>query len=187
VQDVVVVECWERVQSHTVVETDHAIELDIPGINPGYPVENAERCEEAVREPEVYEHDAKGAEEELQPGHRNELLEGTQDRRARGALMEGVIQGHGDERRRPNTVRGPYQESATDAGQTISDIIRRQADEDLVAEIASIGLVEVLREVLDPDDQSRKWRAAANTRHDGYEHMLLLRKRARIQAMTDAE
>src|SRR4051812_11552301 len=45
----------------------------------------------------------------------------------------------------------------------------------------------LLRQVLDPDDQSRKRGTTANTRHDRDQHMFLLRERSIIEGMADTK
>ncbi len=161
--------------------------MDIVWCNPGHPAEDAKSDEEVVGNPEVNEGETKSDHEELEPRGGEDLLEGPHYRILLVVLVESRVQGNGDQGLRPDTVRRPNQEAAADAGETVANEVGRQADEDLVGEGAGVRLVEILGQVLHPDDEVGVRAAPTHAGHDGDEHVLLLGEGAGIQTVAGAK
>src|SRR3569833_934706 len=184
---------WEEKEEdatypHAVVESDNAVQLNVVWVDPRHPVENTESLEEGIREPKVNKHSTEGNHEELVAGHGHHPPEGADHRPIlAGLLVEGVQQSDGGEGVRPDAVGRVDQELAADSGESIAEEVGRQADQDLVEEVASIALVEILREVLDPDDVLGEGGRAGDGRHDGDQEMLLLGERTGVQAVPGPE
>ena len=65
--------------------------------------------------------------------------------------MEGVVQGHGNERGWPDTVGRIHKKAAADASDTVADEVGTKSDQDLIRKGGSPALVEVVGQVLNPD------------------------------------
>lgn len=81
--------------------------------------------------------------------------------------MEGRVESNSDERSRPYAVGGIHEETSADSSHSIADEVGGESDENLVGEMSSIGLVEVLGEILDPDDVVCVGCIVCNIGHDG--------------------
>jgi hypothetical protein len=67
--------------------------------------------------------------------------------------------------------------------QAVSDKVCGQGNQDLVAEVTSVLLIEVLRQHLGPDDVLRVRQALGSVGHNSDEHMFLFVEPAGIQAV----
>lgn len=101
--------------------------------------------------------------------------------------MEGRVQSNRDEGRRPYTIRWVYQESSADTSNTVADEVGGQCDENLVSNVGGVGLVEILGEILDPDDIVCVRRVVGDISHDCDEHVFLLSEWPRVQTMASAK
>lgn len=166
----------ERVQSQTTVSTGNRSQVDVVGSDPGSPVEVGHSSDEVVGEPEVYEH---GAEAVSEPPHpRNLPAIGW----SVGFGVESPVERDCGQVSRPDSAGWVHKETAGEAGETVTDEISREGNEDLVAEVPSPGLVEVEREKLDPDDVRGVGGSETDVGHDGNDHVLLHVKFSGVEA-----
>lgn len=101
--------------------------------------------------------------------------------------MEGLVEGNGDERGRPDAVRGIDQESSTDARHAVANEVGGQGNEQLVGDVGRIRLVEILGQILHPDDVVGVGRVVRHVCHDGNEHVFLFRKGPRVEGVVCAK
>lgn len=151
VGDNVPIKGGQRVEAEAAEAAGDDGQLGIVGRDPDHPGEVGQALEDVVGEPEPHKHGGEGQTEELETAHAPEGLERTGHGRIR-VSVEGGIQGNGDERLRPDAVRRVHEEATADARQAVADEVGGQGNEDLVAKAERPGLVEELRQVLDPDD-----------------------------------
>lgn len=101
--------------------------------------------------------------------------------------MKGLVEGNGDERGRPHAVRGIDQESPTDARHAVTNKVGGQGNEQLVGDVGCIRLVEILGQILHPDNVVGVGRIICHVCHDGDEHMLFFRKGPWIERVVGAK
>lgn len=87
--------------------------------------------------------------------------------------MESSVKSNGDKRRRPDSVTGEHKESATGTGETVSDKVGTESNENLVAEVGSERLVEVDWQVLREDDVLGVGSVETDVCHDCDQHVFL--------------
>ena len=180
------VESGPRVETETVLEAGDVAENHVVGGNPRKPAKGAKSNEDVVGEPEVDEHGQSGVQEEGVAGHGEHLLEGAKHRHV-CLGVEGIVESNGDERGGPDAVAGINEETASQAGHAVTDQVGGEGDQNLVAELASVGLVEVLGKVLRPDNVVGVGGAAGDVGHDGDEHVLLAVEGAGVEAVASAK
>lgn len=105
--------------SQAVAETCQYLQVVVFGRNPRHPAEEGEDFKDVVGEPEVHKHCGKGPQKELVSSHRVQSLERSRDRNV-AFVVERRVEGDGDERRRPHTVRRVHDEPTGEAYSTVS-------------------------------------------------------------------
>ena len=168
--------CGERVQTQTTVSTGNGCQVNVIGSDPGCPIEVGHGGDEVVRKPEVDEHGDEAVGEPPHPG--NPPTVG----RSVGSRVEGPIECDGGQVRGPNGAGWVHEEAAGETSEAVTDKIGREGNEDLIAELASPGLVEVEREVLNPNDVCGVGRRETDVCHDCDDHVLLHVELARVEA-----
>lgn len=154
--------------------------------DPADPVELGERGKDVVRKPEPDEHGAKHEIKKVGPRNAPDLAERPHYGRV-ARLVESGVEGNSDKRCGPDAVRGVDQEASAHASHSIADEICGEGDENLVGEMSGVWLVEILRQILHPDNVVGVWRIVGDVGHDGDEHVLFARKRPWVQTVLDAE
>lgn len=101
--------------------------------------------------------------------------------------MKGLVEGNSDERGRPHAVRGIDQESSADARHAVANKVCGQGNKQLVGDVGRIRLIEILGQILHPDDVVGVGRVIRHVCHDGDEHMFLFRKGPWVKRMVGAE
>ena len=172
-----------------VSEAGQNVEVEVVGRNPRHPAEEGEGLKEVVREPEVDEHGGERPQEELVARHPEDHLERSLDgaRSTRVVIVQRRVEGNGHKRRRPHTVGWIHDESSCQARQAVTNKVGGQGDEDLVSKAAGVLLVKVLWEHLRPHDILRIRQTLSRIGHDSNQHMLLLVKRPRVEAVAVAK
>ncbi|KAI6763373.1 hypothetical protein HG531_013270 [Fusarium graminearum] len=176
----------EWVDAKTVVETSNGVEIAVVGVNPGHPAKVGERGPDVVGEPEPHEHGTKHDIEKLDTRNAPDLGKGSLYRRV-VVSVESRVERNGDQGSGPNAVRRVNEESTADTSHSVADKVGAQRNQNLVGKVGSIWLVEVLWEVLNPDDQVGVRGVVRNVGHDGNKHMLLLGKGTWVERMAHSK
>lgn len=96
-------------------------------------------------------------------------------------IVQSSVQGNSDEGHWPHTVRRVDKELASQTRQTVTNEIGCEGIEKHVCEVASILLIEILRQNLSPDDVVGVRGGTRGVCHDGNEHVLLFVEATGVQ------
>lgn len=176
----------EGVDAKAVVEPCNSIQMQAVGGDPAHPAELGERNGNVAREPEPDKHGAEHEVEELDARHAPDTSQGSLD----GCVLAGVegrIECDSNQRSGPDTVRRVYNEAPADSSHSVTDEVRTQGNEDLIASMRGVWLVEILRQVLHPDDVVGIRRVVGNISHYGNEHMFLSVEGTWVERMPNTE
>lgn len=91
--------------------------------------------------PEVEEHGGKSDDETLHPRGPEDLAEWSHDGGTVVTLVQGLVEGDGNQRSGPHSVSRVDEESSNDTCHTVTDKVGTESDQDLVCETCGIGLV----------------------------------------------